>query len=329
MNPRCGRNLLGRGVLGPGMRAIGVRTFGGPENLEVLDLPQPHAGPGQIRIRVHAATVNPTDAGLISGRYGGTGGEGPWIPGAEAAGIVTEVGDGVDRLSVGDRVLAVVVPYSETAGAYVDELVVPAAQAVLVPEGIDLVPAATLPMNGLTAWLVLESLAIPQGGTLAVTGAAGAFGGFVVQLAKTQGLTVIADAKDGDVALIKALGADEVVERGDDVAARIRKVFPDGVDGVADGAELNAAILPAVRDRGGFSTVRRWAGPVDRGIRLLPTLVYDDADRTDALQRLADHAVAGDLTLRVSEVLPAEQAADAQRRLAAGGVRGRLVLDFS
>jgi NADPH2:quinone reductase len=312
------------------MRAIGVRTFGGPDKLEVLDLPAPHAGAGQIRIRVHAATVNPTDTGVVSGRYGDRlTGDGPWIPGAEAAGIVDEVGEGVDRLAVGDRVLAVVVPYSETAGAYADELVVPAAQAVLVPEGIDLVPAATLPMNGLTAWLVLESLAIPGGGTLAVTGAAGAFGGFVVQLAKTRGLTVVADGKDSDVALLKALGVDEVVERGDDVAARIRRLYPDGVDGVADGAERNAAILPAVRDGGGFATVRSWGGPVDRDIRLLPTLVYDDADRTDALQQLADHAAAGDLTLRVADVIPPEQAAAAQRRLAAGGVRGRLVLDFS
>ena len=87
-------------------------------------------------------------------------------------------------------------------------------------------------MNGLTAWLVLESMAVPGGGTIAVTGgAAGAFGGYVVQLAKTQGLTVVADAKDSDVALVTALGADEVVERGDDVASRIRAVAPDGVDG--------------------------------------------------------------------------------------------------
>ncbi len=312
------------------MRAIGVRTFGGPENLEVLDLPEPHAGPGQVRIRVRAATVNPTDTGMVSGRYGERmQGDGPWIPGAEAAGIVSEVGDGVDRLSVGDRVLAVVVPYSATGGAYADEVVVPAAQAVLVPDGIDLVPAATLPMNGLTAWLVLESLAVPGAGTIAVTGAAGAFGGYVVQLAKTQGLTVVADAKDSDVALVTALGADEVVERGDDVAARIRTVVPGGVDGLADGAVIGEAVVPAVRDDGVVATIRGWSGTVERGIRVVPTLVYDHADRTEALRRLAGHAADGDLTLRVADVLPAEQAAEAQRRLAAGGVRGRLVLDFS
>ena len=314
------------------MRAIGVRTFGGPEKLEVLDLPEPHAGPGQVRIRVHAATVNPTDTGMVSGRYGERmKGDGPWVPGAEAAGVVSEVGEGVDRLSVGDRVLAVVVPYSPTGGAYADELVVPAAQAVLVPEGIELVAAATLPMNGLTAWLVLESLssAVPDGGAIAVTGAAGAFGGYVVQLAKTRGLTVVADAKDSDRALVTALGADAVVDRGDDVADRILAAYDGGVDGLADGAVLGEKIVPAVRDRGVIATIRGWSGVVDRGIRVVPTLVYDDAERTDALQQLASHAADGDLTLRVADVLPAAEAAEAQRRLAAGGVRGRLVLDFS
>ena len=92
---------------------------------------------------------------------------------------------------------------------------------------------------------------------------------------------------------------------------------------------LGEKIVPAVRDDGVIATIRGWSGTADRGIRVVPTMVYGHADRTEALRRLAGHAADGDLTLRVADVLPAEQAAEAQRRLAAGGVRGRLVLDFS
>ena len=108
------------------MRAIGVTEFGGPENLQVLDVPEPHAGPGEVRIRVHAAAVNPTDSGLRAGRYAArhTGQPGPFIPGADAAGVVDEVGEG-SRWSVGDRVAAVVVPFRPAGGAYADQVVVP------------------------------------------------------------------------------------------------------------------------------------------------------------------------------------------------------------
>jgi len=313
------------------MRAIGVQEFGGPEKLQVLDLPEPHPGPGEVRIRVHGATVNPTDTNLREGIYAQRSGDtspGPHVPGADAAGVVSEVGEGVD-LQVGDRVMAVVVPMGPHGGAYADELVVPAASVVRVPAGVDLFAASTLLMNGLTARLVLEALAVPAGGTIAVTGAAGAFGGYVVQLAKADGLRVIADAAPKDEELVRSLGADEVVPRGDDVAQKMRALVPDGVDGLADGAVMNALVVPAVRDGGRIATIRGWSGPADRGITVSPVLVFDDADRTDVLEELRERVEQGAVTLRVAQVLPAEQAAEAHRLLAAGGVRGRLVLDFT
>lgn len=309
------------------MRAIGVTEFGGIDSVRVLDLPEPHPGPGQVRIRVQAASVNPTDVGLVSGRYGLTGG-GPWVPGAEAAGVVSEVGEGAS-FAVGDAVAALVVPYSATGGAYVDELVVPVSQVVRAPAGADAVHATTLPMNGLTAALTVELLRVSPGRTVAVTGAAGAYGGYVVQLAKVDGARVVADAKQSDADLVASLGADDVVERGDDVADRIREVVPGGVDGLADGAVQHELVAPAVRDGGRFVSIRRWSGPAGRDIEVTPLLVYDHASRTDALERLVPLAESGALTLRVADVLPAERAAEAMRRLAARGVRGRLVLDFS
>src|SRR5690606_25471216 len=116
--------------------------------------------------------------------------------------------------------------------------------------------AASLPMNGLTAQLTIDLLDLAPGSTIAVTGAAGAYGGYVVGLAKDAGLRVIADASEADEELVESLGADVVVRRGDDVAERILEHAPGGVDGVADGSVQNERLFPAVRDGGGFATVR-------------------------------------------------------------------------
>ncbi|GAA4835802.1 NADP-dependent oxidoreductase [Saccharopolyspora rosea] len=306
---------------------MGVTEFGGPDALEVLDLPERDAGPGQVRIRVHAAAVNPTDTLIRSGGRQLTGGP-PYVPGMDAAGVVDQVGPGVgDRLAVGQRVVALVVP-SGAHGAYAERIVVPAASVVPAPAGADFPAAATLLMNAMTARLALDSLALFPGDVVAVTGAAGAFGGYVVQLAKADGLHVIADAKPDDEELVRGLGADEVVRRGDDVATRIRELVPDGVAGLADGALLHERVVPAVADGGAIATVRGWDGPAERGIRVRPVWVREAATDTAALDGLARQAESGVLSLRVARVVPAERAAEAHRLLEAGGVRGRLVLDF-
>jgi len=311
------------------MRAIAVTQFGGPENLQELDLPEPHAGSREVRVRVHAAAVNPTDTNLRTGAYGDGGHDGPWIPGADLAGVVDEVGPDVDWWAVGDRVMALPVPMGPHGGAYADQVVLPAASVVRLPEGIDFVPGSTLLMNALTARVVLQELALSPGQTLAVTGAAGAFGGYVIQLAKADGLTVVADASEDDTELVRGLGADHVVPRGDDFADHVREIVPDGADGLADGAVQTERVVAAIKDGGAMGTIRGWAGPAVRDITVHPVLVFEHAERSDLLDRLRGQAADGTLTLRVAQVLPAEKAAEAHRLLEAGGVRGRLVLDFS
>jgi NADPH:quinone reductase len=309
------------------MKIIGIKEFGGPEVLTVLEAPEPHAGPGEVRIRVKAAAVNPTDTVVRSGARGTGGQQPPYVPGMDAAGIVDEVG-GNSPWQIGDRVMAIALPFGEHRGAYAEYLVGPADSMTRVPAGADFAAAATLPMNGLTAWQILEKLDLKPGRTLAVTGAAGTLGNYLVQLAKQAGLTVVADAGPQDRDLVRSLGPDHVVPRGDDVAEHIRAVFPHGVDAVADAAVLNEKAAAAVRDGGGFATVRGWSGDPGRGITVHKISVFDEYHSQEKLGRLRRLVEDGLLTLRVADTLPAEKAAEAHRRLEAGGVRGRLVLLF-
>lgn len=314
------------------MKAIGVHNFGGPEALQVLDLPEPQAGPGEVRIRVHAAAVSPTDVMLRTGGHAVRMPDRrpPFVPGMDAAGVIDQLGPGADgRLAVGQRVVAMVLFTSSHGGAYAEQVVVPAASVVPAPEGADFPAASTLLMNAMTARLALDALAVPHGGTVAVTGAAGAVGGYAVELAKADGLTVIADAARYDTELVRGFGADHVVERGTDVAARIRALAPDGVPGLVDGSMQTTEIVPAIADGGTLAELRGWPGPAERGIRVCPVMVPDGITDTEGLDTLRRQAEDGTLTLRVAEVLPADEAAKAHRMLEAGGLRGRLVLDFS
>ncbi|WP_096331293.1 NADP-dependent oxidoreductase [Nannocystis exedens] len=314
------------------MRAIAVEEFGGPEVLKIIELPEPQPGPGEVRIRVHAAAVNPTDVLLRSGEIARLIPQippPPYIPGMDAAGVIDAVGPGSDdRLKIGDEVIAIVTPYGPHKGAYAEQVVAPAASVVRAPKGSDLAAASTLLMNALTVRLGLDALGLQPGQTIAVTGAAGAVGGYAIELAKTDGLRVIADASPADHGLVERLGADVILERGDDLARRIREVVPQGVDAVIDAAMLHERILPAIVDGGGIVTVRGWKGPTERGIVAHPVFVGTGLTDTAKLEHLRQQAEEGKLTLRVARVLPAAEAAEAHRLLEAGGVRGRLVLDF-
>ena len=312
------------------MRAVGLITHGGPEVLQIVDVPEVHAGPGQVRLRVHAAAVNPTDTMARNGARAEQqkADPPPYIPGMDAAGIVDEVGDGVTTgVKVGDTVMAMVCP-SASHGAYREQIVLDQRAVVPAPAGTTHVQACSLPMNGLTARQSLDLLNLSPGQVLAVTGAAGAYGGYVIQLAKSEGLTVIADASDADRELVSSLGADIIVARGNDVATRFREHYPDGVDGLADGAVLNEAVIPAVKDGGAYTSVRHFMGEPQRDISFTATSVRSYDGEYEKLDTLRQQAEAGILTLRIADSMPAAEASEAHRRLEAGGTRGRLVLEF-
>ena len=293
-------------------------------------MPERHAGPGEVRVRVHAAAVNPTDTYVRNGARAEAQrvDPPPYVPGMDVAGVLDEIGDGVETdLAVGDHVMAIVLPKG-SQGGYAESLVVPVESVARVPAGATDVEASTLPMNALTARLALDLLALAPGQTLAVTGAAGCFGGYMVQLGKADGLRVIADASPADEQIVHDLGADVVVPRGDDVAARIREVVPDGVDAIADGSVQNELLLPAVKDGGGFAAVRGFSGETQRGIVIHPVWVRTYVKEQAKLDRLRQQVEEGAVALRVARTFPPEQAGEAHHLLETGGTRGRLVIEF-
>ena len=310
------------------MRAVVITEPGDPDVLKVVDRPARKPGAGEVRIAVKAAAVNPTDIGLR--QRGGGDLPAPWIPGMDAAGIVESVGHDVDRLGVGDQVMAAVSPRRPEGGAQQELLVVPAASVVPIPDGATLSEAATLPMNGLTARSGLDLLGLGQGDTLAVTGGAGLLASYVIPLAKEHGLRVIADAKPEDEELVRSFGADVVVPRGQGFTDAVLEVAPDGADAVYDTALLRRAAFPAIRDGGQIVVVRGWDGDEveDRGIRVHPVAVARVLDRTDWLEELRTLASDGRIKLRVAKEFPPEQAAEAESLMDAGGLRGRAVIGF-
>ncbi|MBB5110996.1 NADPH:quinone reductase-like Zn-dependent oxidoreductase [Micromonospora echinospora] len=296
-------------------RTAVVRTPSGPDAIEVIDVPQREPGPGEVRVDVAAAPVNPVDLGVVGGFFHSLGlihqphhtGLG-W----DFAGVVAAAGAGVD-LAVGTRVAGLVVGFDRDFGTYAEQLVVPAADLAVVPDNLDLVAAATVPLNGLTAAQIVDLLGDPPaGGRLLVTGAAGAVGGYVVPLARDRGWRVTGLARAEDEEFVRGLGAD------------FTTAAEPGWDAVADAAALQDRGLALVGDGGVFVGVRPNAHPAaERGVTVRAVEVHADGVRlADLLARTA----AGELPARVHAVVPLDRVADAHRETAKGGVRGRYVL---
>lgn len=306
------------------MRSVVVREFGGPEVLEVAEGPAPRPGAGQVRIAVAGAGVNPVDVQTRSGALT-AGGLLPPRPvvglGWDVSGTVDAVGTGAGAFAVGDRVLALSDRLALSSKTQADFVVLDAEAVAHCPGDVDLVAAATLPLGALTAAQALDLTGLPSPGTgtLLVTGAAGAVGGYAAELGVRAGLRVIAVADARDEEWLRTLGVEAVVPRDADLAESVRALVPGGVSAAIDAANLGAVTLDAVRGGGVFVSVLG-GGPVPlRGVRVENVWIRADGPRLESL------AAAG-LRLRVADVLPLTDVAEAHRRLEAGGLRGRLVL---
>jgi NADPH:quinone reductase len=305
-------------------------TYQRPGSYEVITISERTVrapGAGEVRIQVKGAAVNPTDIGL---RERGIPDQ-TWtlVPGMDAAGIIESVGPDVLRLQPGQKVMAAVMPRRPEGGAQAEHIVVPAASVVPIPERVSLVEAATLPMNGLTALRAVELAGLSKGQYLAVSGGAGLLAHYTIAIAKRQGLKVIADAKAEEFDLVRGYGADIVIARGPDFASSIRRQVPEGVDALLDTALMGESSFGAIRSGGVYIPVRGWGDkPSEREIKIKPVFVSEVLERTEWLELLRDMVATGTIRLRVTGEYRPERVADAQRALAAGGLRGRPVIVF-
>ena len=315
------------------MRAIGVIDYGGPEALQAVELPTPEAGGGQILVRVQAAAVNPADVmlreGLLAEWYRGA--EKPFIPGMDIAGVIDQLGPGVDPalgLSVGQFVTGIVDNYGRHGG-YSEYVALPAESVTAAPTGSSPVEAAAFLMPALTARAALDNLALPKGASLLIAGAGGAVGRYAVALAHVEGLHVTAIAAPRDEKLVLRLGADVFLPRGRGmIADRIEEPVPDVVDAVLDTTTTPEAFAAAVRDGGKFCSPHGVSAGLGRGIKIIPVNVRERVRDHAAITWLREQVEAGLLPSTVAAVFPADDVVQAHRRFDAGRLDGRIVLTF-
>jgi NADPH:quinone reductase len=276
---------------------------------------------------VHAAPVHPVDIATRDGRLAEHGlmtASGDVGLGWDLAGVVDALGPGVDRFTAGDMVIGMRDLLTAPVGAQAEQVALDTDAVAPAPRSVTPVEASTIPLNSLTADQALDLLALNSGQWLLVTGAAGALGGFALQLAVLRGLRTMAVAAPGDEELVRRLGADEFIARTQGLGAAVRRVVPAGVHGALDAGLVGMPALDAVREKGAFVAVAAGAAPVPlRGTRVHNVWIHADGPRLAELAALVD---AGQLTPRVAATLPLEQVAVAHERVAAGGIRGRIVL---
>jgi len=305
-------------------------AYGGPEVLALVDEPVAEPGPGQARIEVRAAGVNPVDYKSYSGRMGADPARLPLRPGSEAAGVITAVGAGAagpaGPLAAGDEVIAFRAP-----GAYAAQLLVPADALVPKPPELDWAQASGLMLTGVTAWHALAATTVHQGDTVLIHGASGGVGTMAVQLAAGRGAQVIATASPARHEYLRDLGAIPVAY-GDGLAGRVRAVASHGVDAALDLVGTDEATdvsLELVADRGRIATIVASRRAFDLGLKVLggapgadPGTEIRSAARLDLVRLVGE----GRLRVFVSRTFPLADAADAHRLIMGGHVTGKIAL---
>lgn len=305
------------------MKGIRLHEFGGPDVLKYEDIPRPEPKAGDVLVRVQAAGVIATDwqfrSGLMPGFLGITL---PATPGWDVSGTVEALGPGVDRLRVGDEVYAML----PGQGGYAEYAVAHADTVAFRPASLDAIEAGAVPLAATTAYKCLYTTAqVSDGQTVLIHGAAGGVGSFAVQLAKARGASVIAVASGKNLAFVRSLGADQVIDHG---AVRFED-FAQDVDVVLDviGGDNIGRSLHALRKGGLLVTIAgQPPGPeslAPQSLRAAFVSAEPDGEALLAITRLIED---GRVKPHIHRVLPLAEAAEAHRTLEAGQVQGKLVL---
>lgn len=300
------------------MRAAAFPSFGPPDVLQEMELENPQAGPGQVRVRVKAAGVQPLDL-AVRGGYTPPGAaiRFPQIVGNEFAGVIDQAGEGVSGFTVGSEVLGF-----RMLGCYAEFVVVGADQIAAKPTGMPWESAGALSASGQTAHTALQALGVGQGDTVLIHAAAGGVGSVAVQLARAWGATVIGTASERNHEYLRSLGAIPVVY-GEGLVDRVRALAPIGVDAAFDAIGGDALHVSAelVKDPGRIGTIVDFGLAEKLGVRSIRS------QRSSArLAELVELYVQGKLRIHISKSFPLREAAEAHREVETGHVRGKIVL---
>lgn len=294
-------------------------AFGGPETESFADLPRPVPGPGRLLVAVRAAGVNPVDWKRRDGyrRAGGPATELPAVFGSEAAGVVVEVGPGVEGFAPGDEVFG-----HADNGGYAELTLLPAVGTAHKPAALAWTDAAALPVAAATAYDALVQVALPEGATLLVNGVGGGVGVAAAQIARHRGLTVVGTASEGKRAFTESLGALHVAS-GPGVADRVRAAAPGGVDAIIDlvGGEPLRELAVLLGDRS-----RLVSGADKEGAARLGGSAIVRERTAAVLDAVAALVVAGVLDPYVTRTFPLAEAGAALRAVEEGHTRGKIVL---
>lgn len=296
------------------MRAVVFDRFGGPEVLHLGEVPEPEAGPEQIRVRVEAVGLNAFDGKVRSGAMESAFRTRlPAVPGLEVAGVVDQVGSDAAGVVVGDRVTG----WTSRGAAELALLKLWAP----VPDGLDAAQAAALPVVTEASRRVLRILDLKPGETLLVHGASGGIGGLVTQLAVAAGVTVIGTASPTNQERVAAYGATPTTY-GEGLVERVRALAP-AVDAVLDTA--GSGVLPqSIELRGGTERVVTLADPAAHGLGVqFPERSEPSATE---LAEIVDLVVRGEVSVPIAKVLPLAEAARAQQMVDEGRAGGKVVL---
>ncbi|MDJ0466568.1 zinc-binding dehydrogenase [Streptomyces sp. H27-C3] len=307
------------------MRAVVASRYGGPEVLEIAEVPVPAVAADEVLVHVRASGTNPVDWECRAGHVAAWFDDGPYIWGWDISGIVETVGADVTRFSPGDEVYGMP-RFPSLARGYAEYVSAPAQDLALKPRQVDHVSAAALPLCALTAWQVLEHAQVGKGQRVLVNGAAGGVGHIAVQLAKARGAYVVAVAREANHEFVRRLGADEAVdytttsvaENVSDIDVVVDTV---GVDSLLQTVRRGGVIAPVSGAAQGANTLEAAAQLL--GVQVLRHVVHPEGEMLDHIAKLVDHGL---LAAEVTRRLPLEQADAAHRQLEGGHMRGKIVL---
>lgn len=303
------------------MKALTYARYGGPEVLELTDLPEPKVPPGWVLLKVRSAAINPVDWKIMAGGLDPLMEvQFPVVPGWDVSGVVEAVGIDVPEWAPGDEVIS----YARTdwvhGGTMAEYVALPARLLAPKPASVDWDRAAALPLAGLTAYQVLGRLEAAAGDTVLVHNASGGVGGYAVQLAAARGARVIGTASEANHEYLRGLGA-EPVAYGDGLPERVRELAPDGVDVVVDlvGGVVEQT-LAVLKNGGRHASVADDAVEAHGGTWMW---VRPSAEDLTELGRLVDR---GALRIELARSVPLAEAVEAYRLSQEGHVRGKIAV---